>query len=231
MPCNKDQNHVIIAYCQDFATVWENYNDPTTLRTHFQNLYNHWSPNKYEVEIVPFSFHDDPTRRESIMQLLNAPASGSATIFYMSGVHGQRGSIPIDASPTHVAQLIAVLKRKVQQNEIAYIGICGGAKLAGKSTKYMHIPCDLLSGTNVIYDGGISAKMVEEVKTNVVKDVLHITTGCALAVVLTANSCCAVSFPCTAQTVGPRTGDSRLHLKKKHKWHGTGGTDAWLQHK
>jgi hypothetical protein len=197
MPCNMEQNHIIIAYCRDLWKVWEDYNDPTTLLKHFQNLYNYWSPNKYNVEIVPFSFHDDPTNKEGILRLLNAPASGSATIFYMGGVHGLSGSTPINASPSHVAQLIALLKEKVQQNLISYIGVCGGATLAGRSTDYVHIPFDLLSGTTVVYDSGISAQRIGEIQTNVAQDVVHFTTGCALAIVLSANNKCgAISFPC-----------------------------------
>ena len=97
MPCNMEQHHIIIAYCRDLSKVWEDYDDPTTLLKHFRNLYNYWSPNKYSVEIIPFSFHDDPTNKERILRILNAPASGSATIFYMGGVHGLSGSTPINA--------------------------------------------------------------------------------------------------------------------------------------
>ena len=174
MPCHHNHRHVIIAYCQDFTALWQGYNDGETLRKHFQTLYNTWIPDKYHVEIANFSFNDEVER---MMELLNA-----ATIFYMGGVHGRQRTTRIGAP-----QLTAMLKRKVQQNEVAYIGICGGGTLAGT-------PFDLLSGTNVYYESSVSAKMVD-VKTNVVEDVVHFTTGCAIAAVLTADSCRAVSFP------------------------------------
>ena len=69
--------------------------------------------------------------------------------------------------------------------------------LAGKSTTFVHTPFNLLEDTNVFYSGGISAKSCE-MKTNASKNILQITTGCAIAVKLTTNknSCRAVSFPC-----------------------------------
>jgi len=196
MPCRDNHCHVIIAYCGDFTKRWEGYNDGATLRAHFQTLYNRWIPGKYNVEIVNFSFNDESGR---MMELLNAPAPGSATIFYMGGVHARLGSARIGAPPAYVRQLIAMLKSKVQGNEIAYIGICGGGTLAGKSTAYVHIPFDLLSGTNIVYDSSVNAKS-NDVKTRhtvsdtMIEDVVHFTTGCAIAVVLTADSCRALSF-------------------------------------
>ena len=69
--------------------------------------------------------------------------------------------------------------------------------LAGKSTTFVHTPFNLLEDTNVFYSGGISDKSCE-MKTNDSKNILQITTGCAIAVKLTTNknSCRAVSFPC-----------------------------------
>ena len=44
---------------------------------------------------------------ERMMELLNA-----ATIFYMSGVHGQAGHTPINVVTEHVQQLIARVEKK-----------------------------------------------------------------------------------------------------------------------
>ena len=65
---------------------------------------------------------------KGMVALLNA-----ATIFYMAGVHGWRGTTRIGVVAAHVTQLTAMLKRKVQHNEVVYTGICGGGTLAGKS--------------------------------------------------------------------------------------------------
>ena len=45
------------------------------------------------------------------------------------------------------------------------------------------------------FDSSVSAKDVVDVKTNVVDDVVHFTTGCAIAAMLTADSCRAICFP------------------------------------
>jgi len=94
---------------------------------------------------------------------------------------------------------VLVVCRRLESGTGAYgttpVGICGGAKLAGRSTDYIHTPFDLLSGTEVHYDCGVNAAMVD-VKTDATKDVVHLTTGCAIAVLVTPDVCCAVSFPC-----------------------------------
>ena len=189
MPRSDNHWHIVIAHCRDYATEWSGHNDPATLAAEFQQLYDYWIPGQYRLEIFNFSFKYEVER---MMELLNA-----ATIFYMSGVHGQAGYTPINVVTEHVQQLIAALKRKVQRSEIVYWGVCGGGMLAGKSTKFVHTPFDLLEGTHVSYDGGTSAKNCE-MKTDADKDIVQITTGCAIAVMLTTNidSCRAVSFPC-----------------------------------
>ena len=68
--------------------------------------------------------------------------------------------------------------------------------LAGKSTAFAQTPFDLLCGTNVCYDSSAGAKMVT-VKTNAIHDLVQFSTGCAIAAVLTAYSCRAISFPVT----------------------------------
>ena len=208
----KDIATIVIAHCRDYAIEWSGHNDSATLTAEFQQLYDHWIPGKYRVKIYNFSFKYE---MNVLMELLNA-----ATIFYMSGVHGQAGHTPMNVATEHVQQIIAALKRKVQSNEIVYWGVCGGAMLAGKSTTFVHTPFNLLEGTNVFYDGGISAKSCE-MKTHAAKNILQITTGCAIAVRLTTNkdSCRAVSFPC---------------IKNKAQWHkfaaeSTRALHEWLE--
>ena len=177
--------HIVIALCRDYAANWEGWNDPATLQTEFQTLYDAWTPNKYKVEIFNFSFKADV---QCMMQLLNA-----ATIFYMGGVHGDRRTTPIDADAQQVQQLIAMLKRKVHRSDIAYFGVCGGAMLAGRSTAFVHTPFDILEGTQVVYDV-VAAKKCER-KTDAVKDIVQFTCGCAVAIMLTTDTCRAVCFP------------------------------------
>ena len=189
MPRRDSHCHIVIAHCRDYAIEWTGHNDSATLTAEFQQLYDHWMPGKYRVEICNFSFKYE---MDVLIELLNA-----ATIFYMSGVHGQARHTPMNVATEHVQQIIAALKRKVQSSEIVYWGVCGGAMLAGKSTTFVHTPFNLLEGTNVFYDAGISAKSCE-MKTHAAKNILQITTGCAIAVMLTTDkdSCRAVSFPC-----------------------------------
>ena len=118
----------------------------------------------------------------------------TADIFYMCGVHS--GVEPPACKLQHMqpAMLIAKLRVLVQSNEIAYIGICGGAKLAGRATDYVHTSFDLLAGTYVHYDSNVNAKMVD-LQTNVVNDVVQFTTGCAIALMLTPHIYSAICFP------------------------------------
>ena len=135
MPVDHNHRRVVIACCQDFAPKCQ------ALRQHFQTLFDTWQPNHYNVETINFSFKDGIGQ---MIALLNA-----ATIFYMGGVHGLHRTNRINAATEHVQQIITVLKNKVQRNEIAYIGVCGGGMLAGKSTAFAQTPFDLLCGTNV----------------------------------------------------------------------------------
>ena len=183
MPRSDSQRRIVIACCQDFSSLL----DTTTLCANFKKLYDMWAPSKYHIEIRRFSFKDEIER---MTELLNA-----ATIFYMAGVHGRHRTTPIDVATEHIQQLVARLKQKMHQNEIAYIGICGGAMLAGKFTEFPHVPFDLLEGTIVCYDSSVGPEHISEMKTDVIKDIVQITSGCAIAVVLTTDNRRAVSFP------------------------------------
>ena len=182
MPRSDSQRRIVIACCQDFSSLL----DTATLCANFQKLYDMWTPDKYHIEIRRFSFKDEIER---MTELLNA-----ATIFYMAGVHGRHRTTRIDVATEHIQQLVARLKQKMHQNEIAYIGICGGAMLAGKFTEFPHVPFDLLEGTIVCYDSSVGPEHISEMKTDVMKDIVQITSGCAIAVVLTTESRRAVSF-------------------------------------
>ena len=85
----------------------------------------------------------------------------------------------------------------MQRNEIAYIGICGGGTLAGTSTTFVQTAFDLLPGARVHYQDGVSAKQVTHVMTSVDQDVVHFTTGCAIAILFNTASCRAMCFPTT----------------------------------
>ena len=100
----RDIATIVIAHCRDYAIEWSGHNDSATLTAEFQQLYDHWIPDKYRVEIYNFSFKYE---MNVLMELLNA-----ANIFYMSGVHGQTGHTPINVATEHVQQIIAALKKK-----------------------------------------------------------------------------------------------------------------------
>ena len=130
-PRSDTHRYVVIAYCQNFTRTWQDYSDGATVRRNFQTLYDQWFPGRYIVGMAAFSFNHDNV--DGMMDILNA-----ATVFHMGGVHGREGKTCLTAPPVQVQRLIATLKAKVQQNDIAYIGICGGAKLVGRFADYIH---------------------------------------------------------------------------------------------
>ena len=82
------------------------------------------------------------------------------------------------------------IQRRVQYNKMAYIGICGGAKIAGSMTYYGLTPLDLLQGAEVLYDCNCSTAEVCE-RPNAVQ----ITTGCGVAICMWHGTRLAICFP------------------------------------
>ena len=80
--------------------------------------------------------------------------------------------------------LVHHLRTRIQYNLMSFFGVCGGAMLVGKDTHYRCLRLDLLYFFSVVYDANISVAAAV-VKTSFEERVMQMTTGCALAVVMT----------------------------------------------
>ena len=76
---------------------------------------------------------------------------------------------------------------------MSFFGVCGGAMMAGKTTHYGCPGLELFNGFAVRYDAHTSGGTAI-VKTNFAERVMQMTTGCALAVVVTYDNIAARSF-------------------------------------
>jgi len=73
---------------------------------------------------------------------------------------------------------------------MAYIGICGGAKISGSVSYYGLAPLDLLQGAEVLYDVNCSRAQV-----CTTQNAVQITTGCAVAIYMWQNRRQGICFP------------------------------------
>ena len=119
-----------------------------------------------------------------MMQRLN-----NSRLFYFCGVWAM--SDDLRRALTH-SPLVKHLRDRIQYNQMAFFGVCGGAMLAGATTPYGP-GLNLFNGFAVRYDGNIGAALAE-VKTNYDERVMQITTGCALVVKMTPDTIAAKSF-------------------------------------
>ena len=91
--------------------------------------------------------------------------------------------------------LVTKLRDLVQYDALAYIGICGGAMLAGKQeNNYGLTPFDLLSSTKVQYNTNVRRCMVS-MDSSTANDIAQMTTGCGIALYIKPGKCAAISFP------------------------------------
>ena len=92
-----------------------------------------------------------------------------------------------------VSPLVHHLRARIQYDLMSLFGVCSGAMMAGKGTQYGFPGLDLLNGFAVRYDANTSGGAAV-VKTNFAERVMQMTTGCALAVVMTYDEIAARSF-------------------------------------
>ena len=191
-PCDHhSQDIVTVALCQDGRGADRGRHD-LGLREKIQQLFDHWSSSwghRYTVVVQTFSFLSNPNE---MLNILN-----TSDIFYMAGVFApvcpewQTSIQP--GGRSHI--LVTKLRDLVQYDALAYIGICGGAMLAGAGRNHYGLtPFDLLSGTKVQYNTNAGPTMVS-VDSSTASDIAQITKGCGLALYIKPGRCAAISFP------------------------------------
>ena len=155
-----------------------------------QNLYALWGMT-VRCEISHFSFLDTDRDPDAMADVLNR-----ADVFFFAGVHSVhpelKDAMLKPAGPTRQS-LVTLLRERIQYNHCAFFGVCGGAMMSG-ATNYYGLPgLDLFDGLTVKYDSNVSAHAVS-VDTSYEARLLQMTTGCALALVLTKEDVSGISF-------------------------------------
>ena len=94
--------------------------------------------------------------------------------------------------------LLHLLRERVQCNYMGFVGVCGGAKVAGigNGNNFGLPGLDLLNGIKVQYEAGVTAAQVT-VDTNADLQLVQMTTGCALAFVMDETMQMGICFACT----------------------------------
>ena len=209
---------VRIAICQDGRRVKTHL---THEGEYFKTLYNekkYLNRKDIRVECYEFSFSHPHETLEYHHQLLN-----TTDIFYMTGTtHGHPTSDalvevfkkhafvgPDERDQSDVAMnLFRAIKRRVQYNDMVFMGVCGGAMLAGKRywcqlARDMEDDVDLFDffmGVSVHYDANLPP---ESCDTRVISErIFQITGGAALAVHIENDIALAKSFPCLDEKMG-----------------------------
>ena len=104
-----------------------------------------------------------------------------ANLFYFCGIWEMSEVL---RHALRVSPLVEHLRARIQYNQMSFFGVCGGAMMAGANTQYGCPGLDLFDS-----NGGAA-----KVKTNFEDQVMQMTTGCALAVVMTYDNLAASSF-------------------------------------
>ena len=116
----------------------------------------------------------------------------SADIFWFAGVHAvpsrYREVLCPNRDECDAGNLAALLRRRVQYDGMPYIGICGGAIMAGdpRTSKY-GVGLDLLQGAEIEYAWS------KEVTWH--RNKMFFTNQCCLGLVLTVKKCDVAFFP------------------------------------
>ena len=192
-PNKHDQPVVSIAVCQDGRGDW-NFQHELKLERIFQSLFDHWSQewgHRYRVVIHPFSFLEDTTRGLDVLRL--------ADVFYMCGIFHNNLSdhwrLRMErGGASH--RLVLAISELVQYNVLGYVGVCGGAYLAGATYPCKFTTLDLLLGTNVHYDSSVNPVNVSVI-SNPETDLVQITTGCGILIIIKPGIRQVICFPTT----------------------------------
>ena len=130
-----------------------------------------------------FSFMDDE-------HLMMATLRG-CDIFYMAGIYRVSEQWAQASAQGPARRLAEEIQTRVQYNCMAFIGVCGGAKMSGSEPYYGLTPLDLLQGAEVRYDSNCATA---EVLTT--PQVVQITTGCAVAMYMWQDRRQGICFHC-----------------------------------
>ena len=98
-------------------------------------------------------------------------------LFYFAGVHELHKLREIQ----HNSILIQTLRERVQYNDIAYYGVCGGCLMFGADNYYNVTPLDLLDGLIVDYHSCVGADNARCTDANADRFRLWMATGVAIA--------------------------------------------------
>ena len=149
---------------------------------HLKSLCDHMDL-RARIDIRIFSFMGD---EGLMMETLRG-----CDIFYMAGIYrvsAQWAQASAQGPARHLAEEILI---RVQYNCMAFIGVCGGAKMSGSEPYYGLTPLDLLQGAEVRYDSNCATA---EVLTT--PQVVQITTGCAVAMYMWQDRRQGICFHC-----------------------------------
>ena len=118
-----------------------------------------------------------------------------ADLFYFAGFVGLRAPPCLDNAMRN-GHLLHLLRERVQYNCMGFVGVCGGAMLAGNGNNLGLPGLDLLNGIKVQYDPNVAAAQVT-VDTNAERQIVQMTSGCALAFVMDETMQMGINFSCT----------------------------------
>ena len=184
-PQDPEKRIVIIAMCEDGRV--SNWYDSRTLCNDYQRLFATFGYN-YDVVVHRFSFTASVEEMRNLLSI--------ADIFCMGGINDPPNSPwrmrTQPGFPGHA--LVRTLKHLIQWNAIAYVGICGGAILAGRSNPYGCPPLDLFCGATLIYEGSTNpTELRQQISFG---NVVWIATGMGCALRILPQSCEALAFGC-----------------------------------
>ena len=105
-----------------------------------------------------------------------------ADLFYFAGFLGIRAPPGLDDAMRN-GPVLHLLRERVEYNYMGFVGVCGGAMLAGNVNCFGLPGLDLLNGIKVQYESNVAAAQVT-VETNTERQIVQMTSGCALAFVM-----------------------------------------------
>ena len=149
---------------------------------HLKSLCDHMDL-RARIDIRIFSFMGDE-------RLMMATLRG-CDIFYMAGIYRVSEQWARASAQGPARRLAEEIQTRVQYNCMAFIGVCGGAKMSGSEPYYGLTPLDLLQGAEVRYDSNCATA---EVLTT--PQVVQITTGCAVAMYMWQDRRQGICFHC-----------------------------------
>ena len=135
---------------------------------HLETLCDHMDL-RARIDIRIFSFMDEE-------HLMMATLRG-CDIFYMAGIYRVSAQWALASAQGPARRLAEEIQTRAQYNCMAFIRVCGGAKMSGSVPYYGLNPLDLLQGAAVRYDCNCSTAQVLTTP-----QVAQITTGCAVAI-------------------------------------------------